>query len=34
VCPYYVDYRDEKANIEKVEIPFEKVSKRAKKIIK
>lgn len=34
VCPYYMDYRDEKANIEKVEIPFEKVSKKTKKIIK
>ena len=34
VCPYYVDYRDEKTNIEKVEVPFIKVSKRVKKIIK
>ena len=34
VCPYYVDYRDEKTKIDTVEVPFVKVSKRAKKINK
>lgn len=34
VCPYYVDYRDEGTNIEKAKVPFEKTSKRTKKIIK
>jgi len=31
-CPYYIDYRDEKKNIDKTEIPYEKISKRKKKI--
>ena len=34
VCPYYVDYRDEWTNIEKTKVPFEKTSKRVKKIQK
>jgi NAD-dependent dihydropyrimidine dehydrogenase PreA subunit len=34
VCPYYVDYRDEGTNIEKAKVPFEKTSKRVKKIQK
>ena len=32
VCPYYIDYRDEKTNIEKAQVPYIKTSKRSKKI--
>ena len=32
VCPHYVDYRDEKTKIDTVEVHYDKVSKRKKKI--